>query len=136
MYPTLLLFLFLASGQSLPPSQMPMLDGETSSWTEQSASYTFKCAGGTSAELVFTQTRGGSPVLAKFAYSGKLVVRPPADALAKALEDFRTVESVSPRCVNGGGAQVLVGGLGRSKPAKRRVFMLKVDKTGKLSIVP
>jgi hypothetical protein len=115
--------------------RVPMLDGGSSLWAEKSASYAFKCAGGSHAKLKFEQKRGEYPVLTKFDYSGRPVLGSLSKSINSALQRFWTVENVSPRCLKGGGVQVLLGGVSREDPKRRAAILLRADEKG-LTILP
>ena len=134
MRPLIVVALALLSSPSVITGA-PTLDGETSLPLERSALYRFECPDGSIGELQFDQKRGGYPILTNLTYSGRSLSATARDPINAALREFRALESLSPRCRNGGGVQMLLGGLRRDKiPARRTGITVSVDANGRVSI--
>lgn len=128
----LLLFSSQALGQTVAVA--PTLDGESSLPVWTSSSYRFKCADGV-ISMTVVRERGEAPVLSKLDYSGRSLLRAAIGPINDYFKQLRNLESVSPRCVTGGGAQLLLAGLRRDKvPRQRFVVGLTIDKTGHVSM--
>ena len=135
MYPLLIASLIFTSPARTQASQPVVLDGQSTLWTEQTALRSFRCPDGSDAQLEFTQKRGSPPTITLFRLRGRDVLGTSRAAIDRLLQQFRTVESVSPRCLRGGGVQVLLGGLRREPGSGRVVFSLKADERGHISLI-
>jgi hypothetical protein len=129
-----LMTLLFANFSGIAVGHNVTLDGGSSLPTRQSNSYTFRCPDG-DVTIEVGQERGEYPVLQKLIYSRRSLLSSAAIRVNDALRQFRALESVSPRCLTGGGAQVLLAGLKRDEIPRRQVaFMLTIDKGGRVSL--
>lgn len=73
--------------------------------------------------------------LARAVYGGVPIADAIRGQISAAVSRFRTVESISPRCLTGGGIRLLFGGLFRDEyPARKHVVTVKFGRHRRLEI--
>lgn len=128
-----LLAVSLVASSAVADAQEPKLDGGSSLPAQQSNSYRFQCPDG-QVVIEVSQKRGDYAVLTKLNYSNRRLSLG-SNQINEALRKFRALGSVSPRCLTGGGAQILLAGLKRDETPRREVaFIITIDKHGQISL--
>jgi hypothetical protein len=71
----------------------------------------------------------------QLSYSGRSLLRVAKMPIDKFLGQLRSLETVSPRCLTAGGAEMLLGGTKRDEvPSKHFVVGVTIDKHGRVSL--
>jgi hypothetical protein len=131
LYLSLAMFL---SALSVPSSEHIRLDGDDSYPRVQVVSYTYWCPDGM-VLMEVKQKQGSPPMVKKFSYGERAFDRTTRASVDQALAQLRTLESVSPRCLTGGGIRVLLIGLARNESALRQqIITVRVDKQRHVSV--
>lgn len=127
------LLLLTPAPQSLNARRVT-IDGDSSYPAAQQISYSYDCPDGRVILSVY-QKDGGYPLLHAFKYENRSLLRTARPSVEKALRQLRTLESVSPRCLTGGGVRLLMGGLPRAHSSlQRQIITVRVDRHGIVSV--
>jgi hypothetical protein len=80
------------------------------------------------------QVHGSPTKLVRALYGGVQITGRVGPQISKAIGRFRTVETVSPRCLTGGGIWLMFGGLLRDEnPSRKHVVSVKFGRRGQLT---
>lgn len=117
-----------------PSTSRLTLDGGSIYPPRQTVSYRWNCPDGL-VTVDITQVHGSPPRLARAVYGGVPIADAIRGQISAAVSRFRTVESISPRCLTGGGIRLLFGGLFRDEyPARKHVVTVKFGRHRRLEI--
>jgi hypothetical protein len=126
---TLAIFSLISNSALLTEPQV-ILDGGSSYPIEQSVSYRFTCPDGDVAMEVI-QKGHDFPILSKLSYAGLPITHAAGGPINNILRQLRALNNVTPRCLTGGGLQMLMTGLKRDKvPSEKLVVGVTIDKEG------
>ena len=127
---SLLILLQIAS----PAPSAIKLDGGSIYPASETVTYNWACPDGR-VTLEVVQTEGSVPKIGGAFYGGTSIAQQARTSISAAIKRFRTVESISPRCLTGGGIWLLFGGLFRDEiPSRRHVVSLRISRTGQVSV--
>lgn len=138
--PAVAAFLLLATGAHA--QSQPMLDGESSTPTTVRTTYDFTCSGTEAPgkyRLVLSRDGGGAVQVAELVGRGRAVSAGEIGKIKGALARFAYVDAVTPRCLLGGGAKLLMGGANRNDgtgAAARAVVAVEITPGGGVKIEP
>ena len=109
------------------------LDGGSSHPAEQTVSYSWSCSDGL-VTIDVAQMGGSPPSVVRATYGRSNLIKRVSPELNKAIGRFRTVESISPRCLDVGGIWLMFSGLFRDEnPSRRHVVSVQMSRRGHLS---
>ena len=125
----LLMLFVLAAAQPAP-----VIDGGSIYPASQTVTYNWACPDGR-VTLEIAQTKGFYPKIGRALYGGTSITRRVQQPMNGAIHRFRTVESVSPRCLTGGGIHLIVGGLFRDENSSaRHTVSLEISRSGHVTV--
>ena len=111
------------------PSQV-IIDGGSMYPRKQIVSYRFTCPDGV-VTVDVTQVHGLPPKVTRALYGDAPITAEIGPQISRAISALRTVESVSPRCLTGGGIWLIFGGLLRDEnPSRRHVVSVQFGRHG------
>lgn len=115
-------------------STAPTLDGGSVYPAKQAVTYSWACPDG-KVTLEIAQTKGSSPTVERALYGSASIARRARVPINAAIQEFRTVESISPRCLTGGGIRLILGGLFRNEnPSTRHIVSLRIRRSGHVTV--
>lgn len=117
-----------------PAASKIVLDGGSAYPARQSVTCRWACPEGL-VTIEIAQSKGSYPVIERATYGTRSVIERAGKAIGSAIRTFRTVESISPRCIAGGGISLIFAGLSRGEvPATRHVVAVKLSRSGHVSM--
>lgn len=120
----------LQAASATPPV---VLDGGSMYPPKQTVAYHFTCPDGV-VTVEVAQVHGSPPRLARALYDGVQITRRIGPQISEAIGRFRSVETVSPRCLTGGGIWLMFGGLLRDEnPSSKHIVSVTFDRQGRLT---
>jgi len=121
---------------------LPMLDGESSTPANVRTTYDIKCSSseaGGMYRLVLSRDGAGAVQVAELVGHGNSVSADEVGRIKLALARFAYVDNVTPRCLPGGGAKLLIGGGDRHEgtgTTTRAAVAVEVSPTGGVKVEP